>query len=177
MHVTDFQTWIGYVNVKTTPVYFYVQRKSLFHPAKTPITYELERLNYGGGMNLSTGIFTASRTGAYFFSFVGTGMVGGVKHCFISLVLMCNGNVIGHGRSDETRPNLNSWDWETISIQSTLVLKEGDKIWVQIHNTSAADVYLFDDPNNHHTHFTGWLLEEDISLSLKRRTIDTLKKL
>ena len=48
---TDFQMRIGYVDVKSSPVYFYVQRKAHFNTPKTPIPFDSEILNIGGAMN------------------------------------------------------------------------------------------------------------------------------
>ena len=55
---TDFQMRIGYVDVKSSPVYFYVQRKAHFNTPKTPIPFDSEILNIGGAMNLTSGKFT-----------------------------------------------------------------------------------------------------------------------
>ncbi|XP_046447850.1 uncharacterized protein LOC124196719 isoform X2 [Daphnia pulex] len=53
------QKWIGYANVKSTLVYFYALRNSAFDEANVPIPFQSEKINMGGGMNLSTGKFTA----------------------------------------------------------------------------------------------------------------------
>ena len=53
------------------------------------------RLNRGGVMNLTSGIFTASRPGTYFFSFSGIGSDLGWVHPGLYL----NGNFIGTGNS------------------------------------------------------------------------------
>jgi hypothetical protein len=52
---------------------------------------------------------------------------------------------------------------EQLSIQSTLSLNAGDKIWVQI-KTLGAGMLLHDEPLNYN-HFSGWLLEEEFSMS------------
>lgn len=51
-------------------------------------------------------------------------------------------------------------DYETFSLQSTLDLKEGDQVWFQ--SLPAALAFLYDN-SAHSTHFTGWLLQEDIT--------------
>ncbi len=61
-----------------------------------------------------------------------------------------NGNRIGAGYSREV--------YDTLSIQTTLYLKAEDEVWVQI----IGGFYLR-DISYHRTHFTGWLLEEDLS--------------
>jgi hypothetical protein len=50
-----------------------------------------------------------------------------------------------------------------VSLQSTLRLNAGDKIWVQIASMGAGTV-LFDLYDVPFTHFSGWLLEEEFSL-------------
>ncbi|EFX75990.1 hypothetical protein DAPPUDRAFT_249619 [Daphnia pulex] len=40
----DKQKWIGYVNVKSAPVHFYVQRNSTFNTQSTPIPFDLARM-------------------------------------------------------------------------------------------------------------------------------------
>jgi hypothetical protein len=52
-----------------------------------------------------------------------------------------------------------------MTLQSTLNLKKGDRLWLQIWYSDVSSSYLFDDID-HHTHFTGFLLEEEIAASL-----------
>ncbi len=52
--------------------------------------------------------------------------------------------------------------FETLSLQSTLFLNAGDRIWLKINKSNTDSESLLFDNNNHHTHFTGWLIEEDI---------------
>jgi hypothetical protein len=79
----------------------------------------------------------------------------------MTVALVLNGNRIGVGEAEEANTLLNQND--QVSLQSTLSLKPGDKIWIEIVDMSAG-MYLFDG-NNHYSHFSGWLLEEDFSLS------------
>jgi hypothetical protein len=53
-----------------------------------------------------------------------------------------------------------------MSLQSTLNLKKGDQLWVQILFTSGSSSYLYDNSYNHLTHFTGFMLEEEIMAAL-----------
>ena len=48
---------MGVVDVKSTPVYFHVQRNQMYSIVGTTIPFQVVRLNVGGGMN----IFTASQ--------------------------------------------------------------------------------------------------------------------
>ncbi|EFX73812.1 hypothetical protein DAPPUDRAFT_252692 [Daphnia pulex] len=65
-----FQTWIAFKDVKSSSVYFYVQRDTDYYQNGT-IPYDVEKLNVGGAMNLQTGIFTTPKQGKYFFSVSG----------------------------------------------------------------------------------------------------------
>ena len=74
-----------------------------------------------------------------------------------------NGKSIGIAWADEITPGDQD---ETYSLQSTLNLLAGDEIWLEIRFKSPG-VYLNDD-RGHFTHFTGWLLYENIAQSLAR---------
>ncbi len=173
-----FQTWIGYNDVKSTPANFYVQRKNKFSQGKTPIPFDIARLNIGGAMNLTSGIFTAPTPGRYFFSFSGialfrvtippeqTKTLTGINdalysktHSILKLSLKLNGDQIGRGEGktfDKVRPNS-----QTLALQSTLDLKKGDRIWLEIEEIENAELH---DNGGWQTfsHFTGSLLQEDI---------------
>jgi hypothetical protein len=66
--IAGFQTFIGYVDVKSAPVYFFVYRYWDWNQIHTPITFNAEILNIGRAMNSQTGKFVAPRAGKYFFS-------------------------------------------------------------------------------------------------------------
>ena len=155
-----FQKWIGFEDIISLPTYFYVQKTINFNQANTPIPFEVEILNVGGAMNLQTGKFTAPRTGKYFFSLSGLGYFpASSSYLYMYLHLVKNGSRIANAHSDTTSPG---GEWETFSLQSTLQLQVGDQIWVEIGGISAG-ARLHGDS---YTHFTGWLLQEDVSLSL-----------
>ncbi|XP_046645838.1 uncharacterized protein LOC124336182 [Daphnia pulicaria] len=155
-----FQKWIGFADIKSAPVYFYVQRNSHFFTRDTPITFDFARVNEGNAMDLTSGIFTAPRPGIYFFSFTGKGRQS--SSSFVC-TLYLNGNYIGSSivyedplPVDQSTP---------LTLQSTLSLKKGDQVWVGIWYYSGTSSYLYDDIR-HYTHFTGFMLEEEIVASL-----------
>nr|CAH0101326.1 unnamed protein product [Daphnia galeata] len=159
----DKQKRIGYVDVKSAPVYFYVQRNSNYNTLGTPIPFDLARVNEGNAMDLTTGIFTAPRPGIYFFSFTGHAeFPKSSSKVHLAVILYLNGGRIGTGYVTEsnTVANQNS----PLTVQSTLKLKKFDKVWVIIDDWEILGQSLSDN-RNHHTHFTGFMLEEDIVVS------------
>ena len=138
-----FQTWIGFADVKSTAVYFYVQRTTNYVATKTVVTFEVTRLNVGNAMNAATGTFVAPRSGKYFFA------ASGISNSVVSHIqIQLNGGLIGVGASDRT--------YDTFSIQSTLQLSKGDQIRLFLQDGT------IHDNNEHHTHFVGFLLEESV---------------
>jgi hypothetical protein len=172
--LTDLEKRIGYVDVKYTPVHFYVQRNSsfnttenlfgfIFTSAQFPIPFQLEVVNEGNAMNLTSGKFTAPRPGIYFFSFTGLAEFPvSSSRVYLGVYLNLNGNYIGAGRVEES--NTVAYQNSPLSVQSTLKLKKGDQVWVAIYGMSPG-ASLYDD-GYHNTHFTGWMLEEEIGASL-----------
>ncbi|XP_046456942.1 uncharacterized protein LOC124204007 isoform X2 [Daphnia pulex] len=173
----DKQKWIGYADVKSEPVHFYVQRNSSFYNESTPIPYNLAVVNEGNAMNLTSGIFTAPRPGIYFFSFAGVARLKDSSDVYFYSRLYLNGNRIGssHIREDNGPVDQHS----VVTLQSTLNLKKGDQLWVQI-SYSGSSSYLYEANSfrmwnwvgnlifnpNYLTHFTGLMLEEEIAASL-----------
>ena len=156
--LADFQTWIGYEDVKSHPVYFYVQKNTDFltHTDlpdtdfnNTPIPFDIELLNVGNAMNVSSGIFTAPRSGRYFFTFTGI-KDEAAKGTEISLRL--NG-----GHITQTYSSYGG-SYYTYSLQTTLNLQGGDKVSLVLINGALHDNSI----TRHSTLFFGWLLEEDI---------------
>ena len=156
-----FQTWIGYVDVKSSPVYFYVQRNSpVFNTIGTPIPFDVERLNVGGAMNLTSGKFTAPRDGIYSFSFTGSAhFPASSSRVYLRVHMYLNGSNIARGFADEVGST--EIEDETFSFQSTFNLKAGDQIWIEIDSTSTG-VYLH---GGWYTHFSGYLLEENFAIA------------
>jgi hypothetical protein len=58
--VAEYEAAIGYLDVKTAAggVSFYVQRNTTYLSTGTVIPYQVERLNNGGAMNLTTGVYS-----------------------------------------------------------------------------------------------------------------------
>jgi hypothetical protein len=111
-------------------------------------------------MNLQTGKFTAPRTGKYFFSLSGIGYFpASSSSSYLDLHLVKNGSRIANAQSDTTSPG---GHYETFSLQSTLQLQVGDQIWVDISRLPTGGYFH----GTRFSHFTGWLLQEDVSLSL-----------
>jgi hypothetical protein len=159
----DKQKWIGYVDVKSAPVHFYVTRNSDFKATGSPIPFDLAVVNEGYAMDLTSGKFTAPRPGIYFFSFAGTARLSS-SSSYVSFYshIYLNGNQITMSFVQENNPPVSQYS--PMSFQSTLYLKKGDQVWVQI-SCYGTDSYLH-DASDHRTHFTGFMLEEEIVASL-----------
>jgi hypothetical protein len=129
----------------------------------TPIPYDLTVMNEGHAMDLTSGIFTAPRPGIYFFSFTGVARLGSSGGVDFYSYLYLNGNKIVSSYVLERNTPVDQLS--PFTLQSTLKLKTGDQLWVQIDYTSGSSSSLYDD-GWHNTHFTGFMLEEQIGESL-----------
>jgi hypothetical protein len=148
---------MGYVDVKSMPVYFYVQKSTTFNQLNTPVPFEVVQLNIGNAMNIASGIFTAPRKGTYFFSLSGVAAIPSTRG-YLDVGIALNGAVVGKGEANDFTGGT---EWETYSVQITLKLEAGDLISVQI-TAIVTGVVLF-DRSDHFTHFNGWLMQEELS--------------
>ena len=154
---TGYETRYGFVDVKTSPVYFFVTRTSEWITPGT-MPFEKEYLNLGGGMNLASGVFTAPKDGIYAFSFKGSGTGYGSGYAGNgSVILQQNGANVAGGYSKINGAILNTW--ATVSVHGTLKLNKGDTITI-----NHVDGVIYSSSNSH-TQFTGSLLEEDLAIS------------
>jgi hypothetical protein len=128
----------------------------------TPIPFQLERVNEGNAMDLTSGKFTAPRPGIYFFSFTGQTDLQRSSASGLGVALYLNGGLIGTSENEEANTFANQNN--QVTLQSTLLLNKGDQVWVEIL-WMASGAYLYDEDGYHHNHFTGFMLKEEIVAS------------
>jgi hypothetical protein len=162
-----FQKWIGFADVKSAPVHFDATRFLSFNEIATPIPFEATRVNEGNAMNATSGIFTAPRPGTYFFYFTGVARLRDSSDFWCSLkfkgIDINNNNWItgasyvgeNNGPVDQESP---------LTLTSIGKLEKGDQVWVEIYYSGSSS-FLRED-SRQFTHFTGFMLEEEIVASL-----------
>ncbi|XP_032799195.2 uncharacterized protein LOC116936098 [Daphnia magna] len=147
------ETYVGYVDVKSQPVQFYVQKSANFTATTANaelFPFEIVKLNEGNAMDAQKGIFKAPKSGIYVFDFAAVDLPGGtdlVVNIHKNDELVASGGPVG------------SANHGTVAIPSMLQLTVDDTIKITI---STLNGMLYSDPLRPMTHFTGFLLEEDI---------------
>ena len=58
LFITGFETIIGYNDIKSSAIYFYVQKNRIYTVGNVSIPFDIQQLNIGNAMNLNTGVFT-----------------------------------------------------------------------------------------------------------------------
>ena len=147
--------------MKSAAAYFYVQRSVHFNQIKTPIPFDVEKLNAGGAFNLNSGKFTTPVKGKYFFTASGIPdfPASSSARQNMDIGLYKNGGLMGAAHSDEMHSTATRLH-ETFSLQSTLELQKGDQIWLEIKlMTTDADLH-----GDGYFHFSGFILEEELIL-------------
>jgi hypothetical protein len=114
-------------------------------------------------MDLTSGKFTAPRPGIYFFSFAGVARFYYSSSVQLNSELYLNGNLIGQSFVKENKGPVDQYS--PVTLQSTLNLKKGDQLWVEIYYSTGSSSFLY-DAGDYLTHFTGFMLEEEIVASL-----------
>ena len=107
-------------------------------------------------MYFTLGIFT-TRPGIYFFSFTGLADFPlSSSNVYLQVGLYWNGGEIGMGDVGEANTVANQNP--QVTVQSTLNMKKGDQVWVQIRNTLSGEytplLKCLADDSEHRTYFT-----------------------
>jgi len=107
-------------------------------------------VNEGNAFNLTRGIFTVPVPGIYHFDFsaVKSSDIG-----FLSIILQVNSTDVGNAFTQQ--PAKGSWD--VVSLSASLRLAAGDTVKLYLYSGT-----LSDDSYNQYTHFSGWLVDEDL---------------
>ena len=150
------------MDVKSSPVHFFVQRNITYGRENSVVPFELERLNVGEAMDINTGTFVAPQSGTYFFSFA---FMKDEQAKNVTIYIRKNCVNIGAAHT-HALPNTKIQS----SLQATLKLKSGDS--VDLFQMQNGNIY---DDASHYTHFTGWLIEEDIEEKAIPEPISTVQ--
>jgi len=121
--------------------------------------FQKEYLNLGGGMNLTSGVFTAPKAGIYTFIFRGTGYyLAPTVFGYGFVYLQRNGVDVAIGDSMINGGNLSNAVYLNLSVRVTLRPNIGDTVTIRLYKGT---IYS----NDKHIQFTGSLLEEDLVIS------------
>lgn len=105
--------------------------------------FEFAHLNEGGAMDLTSGTFTAPVPGIYHFGF---SAMNEFYTFSLGIILQLNGTTVGTAFTYASYIDF----FDTVSLTASLRLKAKDR------------VNLYRQKSGVPTHFTGWLVEEDL---------------
>lgn len=128
-------------------VYFYVQRNNKVPNSHGIVRFNMKTLIIGGGMNITSGVFIAPKSGIYQFNFFGLKKALDLEQLIVYLrhnSIRVSGSSTAHGTV-----------MFPVAIHATLKLKRGDR--VDIYKEKGD--FSHQEPNS--VQFTGSLLEED----------------
>ena len=128
--------------------FFSFRKSSSFTATGTPITYDITDANIGS--TVSSGIFTAPRSGYYYFSFNG---VSDASVFPVNAALVKNGAIY-------TTSYGTAASYSLLSIQELMVLNANDEISIQLQipsgQNSSTTGTLYEDGSSYFTRFTGF---------------------
>ena len=127
-------------------VAFFAHRSYPIWPGSPSINFFMSKLNHGGALNLSTGVFTPPVNGIYAFQFRALAKKGDNVRLYHNDYMVTSSWFDGgseHGH---------------LGLLAALKLTAGDN--VKLHQSGSGYIQ---DNGGYSTKFTGWLLEEDLS--------------
>jgi hypothetical protein len=121
-----------------------------FNTTGTPLPFKLVVVNEGNAMDIDMGDMHDTATGNLFFLIHGIGVYIKDSYSveFLSYLYL-NNNEIGRSYIQENENPVNQFS--PLTLQSTLNLKKGDRVWIEI-SFSGSSSYLFDDSHRHGFH-------------------------
>lgn len=143
------ETFVGFGDIKSSFVYFTVERNGSWTGNWTILPFDLERTNIGGAMNRSSGIFTTPISGIYSFNF---NTVGAANSKSLTISLILNDNVIASAYAGMSTVPLSA------SLSTSLNLTPGDQVWLRLSGTGS----IYDAYGIFYTQFSGHLLDQTL---------------
>ena len=127
--------------------------KNSFKEVGKIIPFDRIVVNQGNGMSLhNKGVFTAPRAGIYHFTFKGIAWTGSILNPInLSILMRHNGVAIG----------ATTMMSGILHVHATLKLQVGDRI--TMFKSTVGNLFTADVPE---VHFSGWLLDEDVSITI-----------